>query len=126
MEIVVTQTEFWTGRKVLVTGHTGFKGSWLACSLIGLVARSPASAFLRTPSPECSRQRRLSERVDSVLGDVRDPVHSRRLSRYDPEIVFHLAAQPLVRLSYEDPGETFDTNVMGLRICSNFAARPNL
>ena len=105
----------WAGRRVLVTGHTGFKGAWLSWWL----AREGASVAgyalpPRANAPSLFAALRLDECVDSTLGDVRDPAALAALvARFRPEAVFHLAAQALVRVSFLDPHETFETNVMG-------------
>jgi len=105
--------EFWQGRRVLLTGHTGFKGSWLALWLAGMGARVTG---LSLPADEVSlfRQARIEELVTHIEGDIRDlGAVEAALRAADPEVVFHLAAQPLVRLSYETPVETYATNVQG-------------
>lgn len=107
-------TSFWTGKKVLVTGHTGFKGSWLCLWLQSLGAEVTGYSLPPPTSPSLFEVARVGEGMESVIGDVRDP--DRLLSVFDecrPEIVFHLAAQPLVRHSYVDPVGTYSTNVMG-------------
>lgn len=104
---------FWAGRRVLVTGHTGFKGSWLALWLVQMGAKVTGLAL---PAEETSlfRQARIAELVDHIEGDIRDLATVRTAVEHaDPEIVFHLAAQPLVRFSYAAPVETFATNVQG-------------
>lgn len=106
---------FYQDRSVLITGHTGFKGGWLATWLKMLGARVAGFAL----SPESSRPNlfeiaRIGEGMVSIFGDVRDSstlIEAFKAQR--PEIVFHLAAQPLVRRSYVDPVETYATNVMG-------------
>jgi len=101
------------GRRVLVTGHTGFKGSWLAMWLQQLGARVCGLALPADASPNHSRL--LGLQFDEALIDLRDACMVRAaLRRLEPEMVFHLAAQPLVRHSYREPAATFDTNVMGL------------
>ena len=103
------------GRRVLVTGHTGFKGSWLCEWLLALGAEVHGFALEPPTRPSLFNQLKLAKRIAShTVGDVRDlPALVRTMCRVKPDFVFHLAAQPLVRLSYEKPAETFDTNVMG-------------
>ncbi|XID90996.1 CDP-glucose 4,6-dehydratase [Paenibacillaceae bacterium WGS1546] len=105
---------FWRGRKVGITGHTGFKGSWLALWLTAKGASVTGYAMRPDTEPALFGLSRLNETVVDIDGDVRDDgqlVKAIRQTR--PEIVFHLAAQPLVRRSYADPAGTFATNVMG-------------
>lgn len=105
---------FWHGKRVLLTGHTGFKGSWLSLwlqrlgtELIGYSLEPPTEPNLFTLSS-------VSNGMTSILGDVRDLDHlSRVISEQQPEIVIHMAAQALVRSSYKQPVETYATNVMG-------------
>jgi CDP-glucose 4,6-dehydratase len=100
------------GRTVLITGHTGFKGSWLALWLRQLGARVVGYALKPPTVPSHSALLRLP--VLSVTGDIRDLAKLRKtFLKYQPEIIFHLAAQPLVRYSYKNPLETFETNIIG-------------
>jgi CDP-glucose 4,6-dehydratase len=103
------------GRKVLVTGHTGFKGSWLSLWLEALGA-DVAGFSVDVPSePSNFELLGLDKRIRHYIGDVRDPVRlAAVLDDFRPEFVFHLAAQALVRQSYADPATTFETNVMGM------------
>ncbi len=105
---------FWKGRRVLLTGHTGFKGAWLGFWLSELGADVVGLALPTPAGPSCFQACGLETRVRSVLGDVRDaPLVDRLVQEHRPEIVLHLAAQALVGVSYEDPVGTFGTNIMG-------------
>ncbi len=103
------------GKRILVTGHTGFKGSWLCEWLLSLGAEVHGFALPPPTKPSLFNQLRLSKRIKShTIGDIRDlAVVKFVVQKVKPEFVFHLAAQPLVRLSYEKPVETFATNIMG-------------
>ncbi|MDO5348988.1 MAG: CDP-glucose 4,6-dehydratase [Lachnospiraceae bacterium] len=106
--------EFYQGKSVLVTGHTGFKGSWL-CRILTLAGARVTGYALKPPtSPSLFQAAGLEETMDSVTGDVRDLESLKQtFQRVQPEIVFHLAAQPIVRDSYRNPVYTYETNVMG-------------
>ena len=109
-----TLSECYAGRRVLVTGHTGFKGSWLCQWLLKLGATVRGYALDPPTTPSLFNDLHLSTRVQDVRADVRDK--DRLLAEvrdFQPEFVFHLAAQPLVRYSYSHPVETYETNVMG-------------
>jgi CDP-glucose 4,6-dehydratase len=102
------------GKRVLVTGHTGFKGSWLSFLLTELGADVLGYALPPLPGPSHFEMLGLDGLVRHVEGDVRDLASlNAAFQSFEPELVFHLAAQALVRQSYEDPVSTFDTNVMG-------------
>ena len=103
------------GRRVLVTGHTGFKGSWLCEWLLSMGAEVSGFALEPPTNPSLFQDLGLAARIATHrIGDVRDGEELRRfVTEVRPEVVFHLAAQPLVRLSYEQPVETYATNVMG-------------
>lgn len=104
----------WRGRRVLVTGDTGFKGSWLSLWLHAMGGRITGFALPPPTEPSLFETARIGELIHHVEGDVRDPIALREaFAACEPELVFHLAAQPLVRLSYEEPAETYATNVMG-------------
>lgn len=106
--------EFWSGKKVLVTGHTGFKGSWLCLWLQRLGAEVIGYAIDAPTEPNLFKVARVEERMTSIIGDVRNKERLISVIKTSkPEIIFHLAAQPLVRKSYANPVETFETNVMG-------------
>jgi len=104
----------WNGRRVFLTGHTGFKGSWLALWLIRLGAQIRGYALDPCTELNLFDLASVGKALDDVRGDVRD--HARveaSMTEFRPEVVFHLAAQPLVRRSYADPLGTYGTNVMG-------------
>ncbi len=102
------------GRTVLVTGHTGFKGAWLCCWLKLLGAKVIGYSLQPPTEPSLFEVTGLEKDICHIIGDVRDQSSLQKaFASTKPEIVFHLAAQPLVRLSYEEPVETFSTNVMG-------------
>lgn len=110
----VQLSKTFSGKKVLVTGHTGFKGSWLCEWLLLLGAKVTGFSLEPSTSPSLFRQLKLEGRIDHVIGDIRDAEAVRRVvEKTGPDFVFHLAAQPLVRLSYSEPVETYATNVMG-------------
>lgn len=105
---------FYKGKRVLVTGHTGFKGSWLCRILTDMGAEVTGYAKEPPTNPSLFYGAGLGETMDSVIGDIRDLEHLKQtFDRVRPEIVFHLAAQPIVRDSYKDPVYTYETNVMG-------------
>lgn len=106
--------EFWRGRGVFLTGHTGFKGSWLALWLQSLGARVTGYALAPPTNPNLFTVGSVSSDMQSIIGDIRDEdaLHS-AMKRAEPEVVIHMAAQPLVRYSYQNPVETYQTNVIG-------------
>lgn len=105
---------FYKGKKVLVTGHTGFKGSWLCWMLAGLGTDVTGYALAPNTTPALFELAGLGNKMRSVIGDIRDIDHLKRtFDEAQPEIVLHLAAQPIVRESYRIPRETYETNVMG-------------
>ena len=105
---------FWTGKKVLVTGHTGFKGSWLCLWLQSLGAEVTGYSLNPPTNPNLFEVADVGSGMTSVIGDIRDLARLQSVfAEVKPEIVFHLAAQPLVRASYVDPVETYSTNVLG-------------
>ncbi len=105
---------FWHDRRVLLTGHTGFKGGWLATWLVTLGSRVTGLALPPDTSPSFFERCDLARHLTSLMGDVRNPGAVRAaFESIAPEVVFHLAAQPLVLRSYQEPVETFATNVLG-------------
>jgi CDP-glucose 4,6-dehydratase len=114
LEVLAVNDAFWAGRRVLLTGHTGFKGSWLALWLQSLGAELTGLALPPTGEPNLFTLARVGEGMHSVEGDIRDLGQVQRVvARARPEVVFHLAAQALVQDSYQQPVETYATNVMG-------------
>ena len=105
---------FFRGKRVLVTGHTGFKGSWMCRALIGAGAEVTGYSLPAPTEPNLFSMAGLEGKMTSVIGDIRDfTLLKETFDRTQPEIVIHLAAQPIVRDSYKDPHYTYETNVMG-------------
>lgn len=113
MEKMVLDTQFWKNKKILITGHTGFKGGWLTlwlkklnCDILGFSDSIPTSGIFKTLN--------LNDEICSKFGDIREysAIHE-CIKNFKPEIIFHLAAQSLVFESYLDPIKTYNTNVMG-------------
>lgn len=105
---------YYKGKRVFITGHTGFKGSWLSEWLLMLGATVKGYALATKTSPNHFSILDLSKRMDSVIDDIRNkPRLEDELLKFQPDYIFHLAAQPLVRRSYAIPAETFDVNVTG-------------
>jgi CDP-glucose 4,6-dehydratase len=114
MEGVVVNSDFWRDKRVLITGHSGFKGSWLSLWLQTLGARVVGYSLALPTSPSLFELARVGEGMVSIDGDIRDLEHLRStIEEHRPEIVIHMAAQPLVRRSYSDPVGTYEINVMG-------------
>jgi CDP-glucose 4,6-dehydratase len=114
MESLGMNKDFWRDKRVFLTGHTGFKGSWLSLWLQRLGAELSGYALAPAAVPSLFEQAKVSERMVSHLADIRDLGALRAaIDQAQPEVVFHLAAQPLVRESYFDPVNTYSTNVMG-------------
>ena len=105
---------FWQGRRVLVTGHTGFKGSWLCLWLTSLQADVPGYALQPPTEPSLFEMAHVADGMDSILADIRDPDRLIDVvQQAAPSVVIHMAAQALVRESYRDPVGTYATNVLG-------------
>lgn len=118
--------KWYSGKKVLVTGHTGFKGSWLCQILVNVGAEVTGYALETPTNPSLFELSGIQNRMNSIIGDVRDLEHLKKVfDDVQPEIVIHLAAQPIVRDSYKDPVYTYETNVMGtVNICECVRLNP--
>jgi CDP-glucose 4,6-dehydratase len=114
LEDVGVDPGFWNGRRVLVTGHTGFKGSWLCVWLRELGAELAGFGLDPPTEPSLFEEARVADGISDVRGDVRDaPAVDAAVAAAEPDLLFHLAAQPLVRASFADPVGTYETNVSG-------------
>ena len=114
LEGLVVEKQFWSGKRVFVTGHTGFKGSWLSLWLQHLGAEVTGYATNPPTNPNMFEIVNVADNMTSIIGDIRDItplIQTMKMAR--PEIVIHMAAQPLVRYSYVNPVETYAVNVMG-------------
>jgi CDP-glucose 4,6-dehydratase len=106
--------DIYRGKKVLITGHTGFKGGWLSLWLTLLGAKVIGFSLAPSTEPNFFEVVGLENKMTSIIGDIRDKKAVESLiAEQKPDFIFHLAAQPLVRLSYKEPVETFETNIMG-------------
>ncbi len=111
---MVLDLNFYKGKNVFITGHTGFKGTWLCRMLVNAGAIVTGYSLEPPTDPSLFEMAGLEDRMTSVIGDIRDLVHLQQVFyQTQPEIVLHLAAQPIVRDSYKDPRHTYETNVMG-------------
>lgn len=111
---MVINTSFWAGKTVFLTGHTGFKGGWLSLWLQALGAKVVGYSLPPPTNPSLFEVARVAEGMISIKGDIRDLARlTAAMAEHLPEIVIHMAAQPLVRYSYQSPVETYSTNVMG-------------
>ena len=107
-------SEFWKDKRVFITGHTGFKGSWTVLWLKKMGAVIKGYALEPSTNPSLFHIANVKDGINSEIGDIRDLEKLKRsVLEFEPEIVIHMAAQPLVRLSYKDPVGTYQTNVMG-------------
>ena len=114
MENVVMNPSFWLSKKVFITGHTGFKGSWLSLWLQQLGAKVTGYALPPSTQPSLFKVCEVEQGMTSIIGDIRNgALLTNAMQKAKPEIIIHLAAQPLVRESYVDPVLTYSTNIMG-------------
>lgn len=105
---------FWKGKKVFVTGHTGFKGSWLSLWLQDMGAIVKGYALEPNTTPNLFTEAKVGQNMNSEMGDITDLIQiTASMVSFNPEVLIHMAAQPLVRLSYKEPVLTYATNVMG-------------
>lgn len=117
--VVIMDLSFYNGKTVLVTGHTGFKGSWM-CKVLAMHGAKVIGYALNPPTmPSLFEEAHIADSITSVIGDIRDLKSlNETMQKYRPEIVIHMAAQPIVRESYANPVYTYETNVMGtVNIC---------
>ena len=126
--------EFWKGKRVFLTGHTGFKGSWISLWLCSLGAEVRGYSLNPPTSPSLFREAKIDTIIDSQIADIRDQdtLHE-SMTGFNPDILIHMAAQPLVRYSYDMPIETYEVNVIGTakvlevaRSCPNLRAIVNI
>ncbi len=111
---MVFDLSFYKDKKVLITGHTGFKGSWMSVVLVNAGAQVIGYSTCSKEETRLFDLCGIRDQIIHIKGDIRDIDHLKSVfNEYNPEIVIHMAAQPLVRLSYEQPVETYSTNVMG-------------
>ncbi|MDO8948628.1 MAG: CDP-glucose 4,6-dehydratase [Desulfocapsaceae bacterium] len=114
MEGLAVNPAFWQGKRVFMTGHNGFKGSWLSLWLQSMGAQVVGYALAPPTNPSLFEVAEVGKGMTSIIGDIRDLEHLRTVfAEHRPEIVIHMAAQALVRYSYIEPVETYSTNVMG-------------
>jgi CDP-glucose 4,6-dehydratase len=132
--MTIIDKEFWQGRRVFLTGHTGFKGSWLSLWLASLGAEVKGYALNPPTSPSLFKEAKIDSIIDSQIDDIKDQktLHE-SMTEFSPDILIHMAAQPLVRYSYEAPIETYEVNVIGTvkvlevaRSCPNLKAIVNI
>ena len=105
---------FWKGKRVFLSGHTGFKGSWIALWLNSLGADVKGYALRPSTTPSLFEEAKIGSIIESQIGDIRDESKLQiSMMGFNPDILIHMAAQPLVRYSYNNPLETYEVNVIG-------------
>jgi len=122
------EQEFWKNKRVYLTGHTGFKGGWLSLYLQSMGAIVKGYALTPATMPNLFTEAKVADKIESEIGNIAnlEQLQASMLS-FNPDILIHLAAQPLVRLSYKEPLETYETNVMGtLKVLESAKHCPNL
>jgi CDP-glucose 4,6-dehydratase len=120
--------QFWKNKRVYLTGHTGFKGSWLSLWLNSMGAEVKGYALEPETEPNLFDVANISEKIQSEIGDIRDLAQLQAsMLEFNPDILIHMAAQPLVRLSYKEPIETYEINVMGtVKVLEAARSCPNI
>ncbi len=134
LEVGMIDQIFWKGKRVFLTGHTGFKGSWMSLWLSSLGVTVKGYSLSPPTMPSLFEEAKVAGLIDSKIGDIRDLVKLQEsMLDFNPDIIIHMAAQPLVRYSYGNPVETYEVNVMGTvnvlesaRSCSNLKAIVNI
>ena len=110
----MTKSSFWQNKRVFITGHTGFKGSWLSIWLYSLGSKIKGYALEPPTSPSLFKQANVETLIDSEINDIRSFDNLKEsMADFNPDILIHMAAQPLVRYSYDNPIETYEVNVLG-------------
>lgn len=119
-KMVINMRNFYLSKTILITGHTGFKGSWM-CKVLTMLGAKVVGYALEPTTPSLFEIAGIEKNLTSVIGDIRDLNHlNDTIQKYRPEIVIHMAAQPIVRESYKNPVYTYETNVMGtVNICES-------
>ena len=118
--------KFWKGKRVFITGHTGFKGSWLSIWLTSMGSIVKGYSLKPPSNPSLYVEARVDELVESTIGDIRNQEGlANSMLLFEPEILIHMAAQPLVRYSYDEPIETYEVNIIGTAKVFEVARRCN-
>ena len=128
LERLIMDFSFYKNKTIIVTGHTGFKGTWLCKILIKAGAKVVGYSLEPPTKPSLFELSRIEDQMVSIIGDIRDYDHLKQtFDKYQPELVFHLAAQPIVRDSYINPKYTYETNVIGtVNVCECVRLTPSV